>query len=398
MATETIQREADRRGKERRKVVWAVALGVVVAVLAAHWGTAGLRWSVQYHPDESLIARWIDDVRASGYVTNRAYPGGWFELFKVRFWLEDRAAKAESRWTRHAEQNGRVDALKLSSYIQKPPGPRERHTIQDGRDFNAWLYVGAAVLVYAACLEAGLHPLGAFVSALFFEGMAGPVEFAHYCETDEGLVFSLAFFAWLGARTLRKRTWWLVLASGFAAGFAVACKFTLVPLLLWAPGGCWVVAGRAGGGRGRRWGVWGLLVAGFLAMAAWGYVEGTPALRMAPEWYQGSLRRMSRYTYGEIRRNLGWEYSWQAASVVRAGSMVRLLRGWGVPTLGWAVFSWAFWFRKRFRGQAAGLPALVPAFFPFFVFACPFVRSQELLPLSVMFALGAGLPAEWLRE
>lgn len=144
--------------------------------------------------------------------------------------------------------------------------------------------------------------------------------------------------------------------------------------------------------------MWGLLVAGFLAMAAWGYVEGTPALRMAPEWYQKSMRRVSKLTYREIKKNLGGEYSWWAASVLRSESMARKLRGWGWPTLGWAAFSWAFWFRRRFRRQAAGLPALVPLFFPFFVFLCPFVRSQELLPLVVVSALGAGLPAEWLRE
>ena len=396
--TGTIQSRAERRVGGKGRAIWAAALGVAVVLSAAYWGTAGLRWSVQYHPDENPIAKWIEDVRKSGYVTARAYPGGWFELFKFRFWLEERAEKLGHRWEGHSVQDGRVNAREEASYVQRPWTPRKPHTAQDGRDFNVWLYVASAALVYAACLEAGLHPVGAFASALFFEGMAGPAEFAHYCETDEGLVFALAFFAWLGARTLRKRSWWLVLASGFAAGFAVACKFTLMPLLLWPLGACWVVAGRAGGCRGRRWVVWGLLVAGFLAMAAWGYVAGTPALRMSTDWYLGSLHRMSGHTYGEIERNLGGVYSWRAASVLRAGSLVRLLWGWGVPTLAWAAFSWAFWFRGRFRRQVAGLPALVPVFFPFFVFSCPFLRSQELLPLAVLFALGAGLPVEWVRE
>jgi hypothetical protein len=62
----------------------------------------------------------------------------------------------------------------------------------------------------------------------------------------------------------------------------------------------------------------------------------------------------------------------------------------------WGVFAWTFWFRGRFRRQLIGIPVLLPVFIPFLVCCCPFVRRQEMLPLSILLAMGAGLPLEWL--
>ena len=378
-------------GQPSRKTP-AVLLALLVAVAAGCLVTTGLRWSYLFHPDEFTIAKWMHQVVEKGYIQDRAYPSGWFELFRIRHRLGKTAANLDRDWQKHVTQDGLVTANDVSSYAQKPEPPSSRKpTIQDGRDFNAWLYVLTALFLYAACLEAGFHPVAACVSALFFLASAAPLEFAHYCETDAGLLVSMAFFAWLSARALRKKSPFLVLAAGFAAGFAVSCKFTLVPLLLWvfaAP----AVLSRGTGGTRFRPVRFGLLAAGGLLAAAAGYLAGTPALRLAPDWYIGMLRHASDMTYAEIDLNLGGRHTWGQATGLRFADLLRGLSAFGALPLLWGVFSWCFWFRKPFRRQLAGLPALLPLFFPFLVCLCPFVRLQELLPCSILFAMGAGLP------
>lgn len=392
------------RGSGRRL---AVAFGLLAVALAGWIATAGTAWSLHFHTDEPLIARWIDQVRDSGFVTDRAYPGGWFELFRVRIWLEearesDAVGKLARIWKNHRLQDGRVDAVSIRS-LGNPPAPDpeasragRRHEIQDGRDFNAWLYVLTVLFLYAACLEAGFHPAAAFVSALFFLASAGPLQFVRYCQTDAGLLVSMAFFAWMAARGLRKRSPWPVVAAGFAAGFAVACKFTLFPLLLWCAAGpaAAIVRGK-GESRSRRFARMAALAVTALLAAGAGYVAGTPALRLSPAWYLEALRHASEQTYAEIELNLGGVSGWRGATVLRCASMVQGLASMGALPLLWGAFSWGFWFTRRFRRQLAGIPWLLPLYFPFLACCCPFVRPQELLPLTVIFSMGAGLPFGW---
>lgn len=385
-----------RDGIRRRRAAWFFGLSLLL--LAAWLGTTGLRWSSCFHPDELAIRRWMKLVRDEGYLTNRAYPNGWFQLFRVKMAL-DRGCRNWSRdWQRHSSQDGAVEAVAPATFFRGAadytgmPSP----TIQDGRDFNAWLYVLTALFLFAACLEAGMHPSAAFVSGVFFLASPAPLEFVHYCETDGALLVSMAFFAWLAARTLRKRSAGLAMASAFAAGFAVACKFSLVPLLLWCVAG--PVALRRGGGGdpgpgGKRVA---LLAAGALLLAAAGYAVGTPAVWRAPAWYRGALSEASRLTYAEIVRNFGGHYSWSAACGLRWRSLLHALAERGLFPLLWGTLAWTFWWRRPFRRHLAGMPGLLPVFLPFWVFCCPFVRRQETLPLDLLFAVGAGLPLHWL--
>ena len=390
------------RGSGRRL---AALFGLLAVALAGWIATAGTAWSLHFHTDEPIIARWIDQVRDSGFITDRAYPSGWFELFRVRIWLEqaresDAIGKLARIWQRHRLQDGRVDAVSIRS-LGSPPAPeasraKRRHEIQDGRDFNAWLYVLSVFFLYAACLEAGLHPAAAFVSALFFLASAGPVQFVRYCQTDAGLLVSMAFFAWLAARAVRKRSLWLVAAGGFAAGFAVACKFTLFPLLLWCAAGPAAVMVRGKGASRPRWFARvAALAVPVLLLAAAGYVAGTPALRLSPAWYREALRHASERTYAEIELNLGGASGWRGATVLRCASMAQGLAAMGALPLLWGAGCWGFWFMRRFRRQLAGIPWLLPLYFPFLACCCPFVRPQELLPLTVIFSMGAGLPFGW---
>ena len=78
-------------GRRKRGLGWA--FGVVLLLLAVYLGTSGLYWSWYFHPDESRVARWIDHTKDYGYIQDRAYPSGWFELFRIRFWFEKRFEK-----------------------------------------------------------------------------------------------------------------------------------------------------------------------------------------------------------------------------------------------------------------------------------------------------------------
>lgn len=396
---------------EPRRAAAVAALGVLLAILATWIATAGIRWSVYFHPDEPTIARWVSQVAESGYITDRAYPGGWFELHRLHGCRYASAKKGDdynggaprrgkaARWIdRHVVQDGIVSTLHASAF--RPAAPDGRTIpfdwrLQDGRDFNAILYVVSVLLVFFACLESGLRPLPAFVSGLFLCAAASPIEFSHYCETDAGLIVALAFFAWISARTIRRESPSLALVAGFSAGFAVACKFSLAPLILWCLVLPVALAVRRKGPPLRRAAFATLLAAGSLALAAAGYAAGTPALVLAPEWYEGAVRHASARTYAEIAMNLGGVRDPWAAAVVRASQLVRETARLGAIPLVWGLFAWSFWFRREFRRQAVGVPLLLPVFIPFAVFAFPFVRNQETLPVPILLALGAGLPLEW---
>ena len=381
--------------RRRRLLAWI--FGAIVLAVATHTATSGLVWSRNFHPDEEHVADWMDEVRDNAYIHSRAYPSGWFELLKIKFWLDRDADKAMRHWRQHNMQDGVVIAGKKCSFSHEYGfgGNKDRHTVQDGRNFNAYLYVIAALLFFATALEVGMRPLAAFVSAAFFLASSGPIEFLHYCETDEALVVSLAFFAWIAARAARLKSPWLAVAGCFAAGFAVSCKFTLAPTLLWCVAAPFAtLARRRPSRRTLLWGVPAMLLAGVAAAYA-GYALGTPAMRLAPEWYFKALREASEMTYAEIMANLGGHYSWREACVIRLASLFGEMSSYGWTALLWGLFAWTFWLRRDFRQSFSGAPMLLPIFFPFLVTLCPFVRNQETLPIAILLALGAGLPLEW---
>lgn len=385
----------------KKRHVSAILLGLLIALIAGFLSTSGIFWSEFFHPDETTIAEWINQVIDEGYIKSRAYPSGWFELYRIRCWAQNQSLNASRHWRTHSVQDGKVKAINAHSFLRTtelPADKKEEHTIQDGRLFNAWLHVFAALFLFAACLETGQRPLAAFLSSLFFLASAAPMEFLHYCETDEALVVSLACCTWMAARALRKKSPLLSLATGGVAGFAISCKFTLFPLLLLCATLPVVVLYDSKRFSRRKALRCGALALGMLAMAAAGYLLGTPALRLAPEWYFSALRKASEGTYAEILMNLGGVYSAWGANAHRLVFLGHALADIGLLTLIWSAFAWTFWFKREFRRQIFGVPFLLPLFFPFFVFCCPFVRRQETLPLSILFAIGSGLPLEWIAR
>lgn len=386
----------EKTAKDRRGLL-AWALGVLLLALSARIATTGLFWSSNYHPDETKIIRWVKQVRDDGYIRDRAYPSGWFEMYRAVFWLEDRAGKIRNRWERHCSQDGKVNAEDVGSLSHWHDGFKVEHSFsaQKGRNFNAFLYVVATLFMFGACMEVGMRPLVAFLSSSFFLASAGPIEFLHYCETDEALVATLALFSWLAARSIRIKSPWLAIIGCFAAGFAVSCKFTLMPLLLWCLTAPFVILMRRGmSRRGLLAWIPVMLLCG-CAAALCGFAYGTPALRIAPAWYFEAMAHARNHTYAGIVRSLGGDRSKWAADVLRSTHLVREMAVFGWLPLAWGVFAWTFWLRRDFRAQFAGAPFLLPVFVPFLVFLCPFVRNQETLPIAMLISLGAGLPLEW---
>ena len=381
----------------RARSAWILA--TVIAVVATCSVTAGLRWSLSFHPDEKVIVRWIAQTCDNGYIDERVYPEGWFTLYRQKARCASRLRSLSRRWTRHLAQEGAVDAMSYSSFRPQPPDsgqtPQSVDMVQEGRNFNAFLFVLSALLLYAACLEAGLRPSAAFVSALFFLASPAPHEFARYCETDTALVFSLCLFAWIAARSLRKLSPWLVLLAAFSAGFAAACKFTLAPLVFWSAILPAVLAAESPSAPRRRVALAVSLVAGALLCAAAGYAFGTPALVADWHWYFASLGKTSARTYAEILKSTGGEPSFRAAAVLRLRGIAEGVSLAGALPLAWGLAAWTFWWRRPLRRQAFGAPLLAAVFVPFAVLCCPFVRRQETLAFTVVLAMGCGVPLEW---
>lgn len=363
-------------GAVRRRFARTALLGFAIFLFAWHWVSGGIAWSVGYHPDEIPVAHWIDSVRRDGYIVDRPYPGGWFELARPAAWAGVRAGVLSASRSRRRAQEGSANAMDPATFVREPVLPRRvRHDIQWGRDFNAFLYACTALLIFLAAGEAGLGAAGAAVSAAFFLALPAPLEHAHYCETDAGVLFSLALFFWAAVAAARRNSPVSALAAGFAAGFCVSCKYTVAPLVLVPP-----ALGALLGARGRRPGRAAAWAALSLCAALAGFVAGTPVLYLDPRMVLDALF------------DGGKPATWQGSAFVKFASLVRETRKAGVPALLWAAFSVPFWACRPWRRALAG-PALFGALYLVGVFALlPWFRNQETLPLLAVLSLGAGLP------
>ena len=380
MTTPPILRRFAEEFVRRRRCV-RFAIGLAILLFSRWWCSTGIDWSVGFHPDEFPVARWIDQVRDEGYITERPYPGGWFELARVGMWIEKRADMADAARARHRSQEGRVHALSAGSFAKRPAPQYEKptHGLEWGRLFNVELYALTALLLYAAALEAGLGTLGSVVSAAFFLFAPSPLEHAHYCETDMGVLFSMALTFWLCARAVRLKSFAFALMASFAAGFCVSCKYTVAPLLFCPP-----ALSAALGARGRRPARAVVFALAALFVAVCGFLVGTPVLfhdlPMAME---------------ELRSNPHFE----ADPVVKFGALFREIARLGPFTIAWFAFSSSFWPRAAWRRRMAAPLLFVALFAVYVAFVLPWFRNQEVLPLLLSLCVGAGIPvAELLRR
>lgn len=368
----------------RRRLVLVVSILLFAAV--RWWSAAGVDWSRMRNPDEETICRWIGQVRQFGYPAERVYPGGWFQLFRLRMAF-DRAADA---------LEARSASMPPRPAFRPEPAPPRAWSISDARRFNLSLHAGTAVVVLLAGLEAGFALPAALFGAAFFAVQALPLEAGHYCETDEALVFMLALTLWLALRALRRGGRGRFLLAALSAGFAFSCKFTLAPLVLLAPVLPPLLPGRPERAS-RREAVlaWAGLAAAGLACFAAGFLAGTPALVLDPGFFFHSLPKISAMTYRETLRTLGpmAGVRW-APLALRAGSLATELGklGWAVPA--WLLLSAAAFLAPRENRRLAVVPLFVAVFAVHALVAMPWIRSQETLVPLVSLCLLAGAPVD----
>ena len=356
-------------------------IGLSLFLFAQHWCSNGIAWSVGFHPDEFPVARWIDQVRDNGYIVERPYPGGWFEMARIRIAVEDFALGVEEGSKRHRTQDGFVSALSEHSFRKTSPSRPEKteHGIQWGRDFNVWLYSFTILFLYLGALEAGLGIPGAVVSAVFFLLFPSPLEHAHYCETDPGVLATLALSLWLMVRAARKTSPVLTVAAGFIAGFCVSCKYTVGPLLFCPAILAAILAGLRfrDGGRLRRIKCGSAFAAlAFLAAVA-GFLVGTPV-----------LFHDLRMALTELRENPHFE----ADPIIKIGSLFRETAKLGFFPLLWLALSLSFWPRHPWRARFVGPLLFLALFLLYVLIVLPWFRNQELLPVLCALSLGAGIP------
>ncbi len=383
---------AAARPRGRRAATIACAL--LVAGFALLNASRGIAWSRAFHPDEAKIARWMRQAREKGYVAERVYPGGFFVLSAFVDALERPCRGLAKLWTESAGQDGRVVATDAASFGaaggEPPPPPND---IQRTRNLNVALFSLAALFVFLAGLELGAGPAASAAAALLFSVQPLPLEHAHYCETDLAMLFSLSLATWLALRALRLGSAAWYLGASFAAGFAVACKYSLAPLALWAPA---LAAALARGRGGPRPGAaFARLAAGGAAAMAAGFLAGTPALLLAPGFFLGDAGRAARATWSEADRALGAHRSYWASCAWRAASLLREAPRSGFAALALYAAGAAFWFRRENRRLLAAVPLFLAAYALHAVFTMPWIRGQELLPLLPGLCLGVAAALAW---
>ena len=372
----------------KRNAIYGVCL--FFAVLYFAW--RGIDWTTFTHPDEVPVSKWIADTYNDGYISDRLYPSGWFTLAMAKVKWEEILLDLSSRHKKWTKQDGRADVIIAHSFrrrgeVTQKYGP----SISTGREFNVFLTALSSVVVFFACLSAGLHPLAALFAGLLFGLNPFVMEHSHYCETDMGLVFSFAVSLWILGVQKRTGAAWLYIPYAFASGFTVSCKYTLAPLIV--PVVIMPFLQRNETGK-RRWGkVCLALMAGILAFIG-GFVFGTPAIIKMPDYFE-KVRAAFDTGPKSATGDAGAMARLVHSVLVKTGSLIRELAKLGWVVVAFFILSLIFWFKRQYRRTVINIPAFIGLILLFFLARMPWIRNQELLPLITLLAMVSALPVDW---
>ncbi len=373
----------------KRNAIYGACLFFAVLFFASR----GINWTTFTHPDEVPVAKWISDTYNNGYISDRLYPSGWFTLAMAKVKWEEMLLDLSSQHKKWTRQDGKADVIVAHSFRRRGEVTQKYgSSISTGREFNVFLTALSAVMVFFACLSAGLHPLAALFAGLLLGLNPFVMEHSHYCETDMGLVFSFAVSLLILGVQKRTGATWLYIPYAFASGFTVSCKYTLAPLIV--PVVIMPFLQRNKDGK-RRWGRVGLmLLAGIVAFFG-GFILGTPATIKMPDYF---AKARAAFDTGpqSATGDVGAMAQFLHAAFVKTGSLLRELAKLGWVVVSFFAFSLTFWFKRQYRLRVINIPAFIGLILLFFLSRMPWIRNQELLPLLVLLAMASALPVDWV--
>lgn len=372
----------------KRNAIYGVCLFLAVLFFASR----GVDWTTFTHPDEVPVSKWISDTYDNGYISDRLYPSGWFTLALAKVKWEEMLLDISSRHKKWTRQDGKADVIVAHSFRRKTEVTQKYgSSISTGREFNVFLTALSSVVVFFACLAAGLHPLAALFAGLLLGLNPFVMEHSHYCETDMGLVFSFAVSLLILGVQKRTGAAWLYLPYAFASGFTVSCKYTLAPLIVPVVIMPFLQSGDPGK---RKWGRTGvMLLTGVIAFLA-GFVLGTPAIIKMPDYFE-KAREAFDTGPDSASAEVCAAGKFIHAVLVKTGSVLREFAKLGWVAVAFFAISLTFWFKRQYRRTVVNLPAFIGLILLFYLTRMPWVRNQELLPLLVLLTIASALPVDW---
>ena len=347
----------------------------------------GIQWAY-LNPDERKIAGWLQETAKQPYITDRAYPGGFFELYRPIRAVENALARVSENITTWQQQNPSAVADKGGSSSLL----RVRHLNASFIALSCLFVFFMAKRMFHSLASHGVSAVSTFAAALtaFIYGTSPfLVEHAHYGETEGAMALMGALTLMLLTYALTSLKAWQLLLASVSLGFAIGCKYTLLPIIMILPA-CVLVFGRC---RRFRFGktVFFLMVTLVLAVA--GFALATPALYHDFSFFVSSMKETSLATYNEMHGLLG--------RMAEAPGAARLFKTQCFSTeaakLGlfwwvWFVLALPFWLAPRVRRYAVVLPLFGLCFALYVVFAFPWFRNQEFIPLLPLLAVTTVLP------
>ena len=339
---------------------------------------AGLSEPFYFHPDERLIARWMDRMYETHSLLPNCYAGGFFVLAD--------AARKTTEWAVAKPLERAEYFLHLSDRYN----PERLDVFAFGHPFNALLGTLAIWLAALLARRATRSRAAALTAAALMAFAPFAIEHAHYLESDVAMLAAVALALYLMVRAIDKRCPYSLALAAFVAGFAAGTKFPLVLLL--APLLASIRFPHPVTSRRRRagWLAFLVLLAAGLALA--GFVVACPDARHAAPFIDG-LRHGESSVYGETARLLGANATQpHAREWMNAGLVARFAQSRGAGWLLASAIGLPFCFARRLR-PFWPVTLLFPALFLWYlVFKAPWLRSQEFMTLLPNFCLWAALP------
>lgn len=379
--------EKSRVGKRACHLIcWLLPL--VIFLVSYSLNMRGIGWAF-LHPDERLIAKWVDDTESYPFITDRAYPGGFFELYRpIRAvgLLHDRVLDLSAQWQQQQSQH--------------VPGPKhKKNTLMAVRRTNALFIAISTLFVFltakrifldlAQSKTSGVPWFAAGLAAWIYGTSPFLVEHAHYGETEGAMVLmgTLTFALLTGA--LSARDLWRLVVASLTLGFAIGCKYTLLPMVMILPV-CAILISRLNGYKmGKTVGF--AVLATLLAVV--GFCLANPAVYRDFDFFYTGMQRVSSATYGEMEGLLGPMRDVPgAARVLKLRCFLTEAAKIGaIPWIGVLIFL-PLWFKSSIRRHVVVLPLFVVCFGFYAVFVFPWFRNQEFIPLLPFLSITLALP------